>query len=481
MIELARAQDEEVGDGTTSVIILAGEIMSAVEGFLEREIHPTVIVNAYFKALDEIIRITESLGEPIDIENEKDLQKIVSSCIGTKFSSKWGNLIVDLAVKAVKTVYRKEGDYVEIDVKRYAKVEKIPGGLLEECEVLDGVMFNKDVTHPGMRRVIKNPRVVLLDCPLEYKKGESMTNMEFTKEDDFKKALAMEEEEIKKMCEDILRVKPDVVITEKGVSDTAQHFLMKYGNCTVIRRIRKTDNNRVARVSGATIANRPEELQDSDVGTECGLFEIKKIGDDYFTFMTECKNPKACSIILRGASKDVLNEIERNLHDALGVTRNVMINPKLVPGGGAVEMEIACRLMEYSQNIEGTMQWPFKALASAIEVIPRTLAQNCGADVVRVMTELRAKHAFSETNKDGLYQGIDGNAGKIADMRTANIWDPIAVKQQTFKTSIEAACMLLRIDDIVSGIKKDRSKPNTRFDEDKEGGEDETFGDNRDG
>jgi T-complex protein 1 subunit gamma len=305
--------------------------------------------------------------------------------------------------------------------------------------------------------------------------------MEFTKEDDFKKALAMEEEEIKKMCEDILRVKPDVVITEKGVSDTAQHFLMKYGNCTVIRRIRKTDNNRVARVSGATIANRPEELQDSDVGTECGLFEIKKIGDDYFTFMTECKNPKACSIILRGASKDVLNEIERNLHDALGVTRNVMINPKLVPGGGAVEMEIACRLMEYSQNIEGTMQWPFKALASAIEVIPRTLAQNCGADVVRVMTELRAKHATSETNKDGLYQGIDGNAGKIADMRTANIWDPIAVKQQTFKTSIEAACMLLRIDDIVSGIKKDRSKPNTRFDEDKEGGEDETFGDNRDG
>jgi len=192
-------------------------------------------------------------------------------------------------VKGVKTVYRKEADHVEIDVKRYAKIEKIPGGLLEECVVLDGVMFNKDVTHPGMRRVIRNPRVVLLDCPLEYKKGESMTNMEFTKEDDFKKALMMEEEEIRKMCADILRVKPDVVITEKGVSDTAQHFLLKQGNCTVIRRIRKTDNNRVARVCGATIANRPEELQESDVGTDCGLFEIKKIGDDYFTFMTECK------------------------------------------------------------------------------------------------------------------------------------------------------------------------------------------------
>ena len=340
-------------------------------------------------------------------------------------------------------------------------------------------MFNKDVTHPGMRRVIKNPRVVLLDCPLEYKKGESMTNMEFTKEDDFKKALQMEEEEIRKMCDDILRVKPDVVITEKGVSDTAQHFLLKYGNCTVIRRIRKTDNNRVARVSGATVVNRPEELQESDVGTECGLFEIKKIGDDYFTFMTECKNPKACTVLLRGASKDVLNEIERNLHDALGVARNVMLNPKLVPGGGAVEMELACRLQEYSQNIEGVQQWPFKALASALEVIPRTLAQNCGADVVRTMTELRAKHATAN-NPAGLHQGIDGNLGKIADMRDSNIWDPIAVKLQTFKTSIEAACMLLRIDDIVSGIKKERNLKGTRFDEEA-GGEDETFGDNRDG
>lgn len=410
------------------------------------------------------------------------MQKIVSSCIGTKFSSKWGNLIVDLAVKAVKTVYRKEGDNIEIDVKRYAKVEKIPGGLLEECEVLSGVMFNKDVTHPGMRRVIKNPRVVLLDCPLEYKKGESMTNMEFTKEDDFKKALMMEETEIRKMCEDILRVKPDVVITEKGVSDTAQHFLMKYGNCTVIRRIRKTDNNRVARVTGATIANRPEELQESDVGTECGLFEIKKIGDDYFTFMTECKSPKACTIMLRGASKDVLNEIERNLHDALGVTRNVMINPKLVPGGGAVEMELACRLMEYSNNIEGVQQWPFKALASALEVIPRTLAQNCGADVVRIMTDLRARHASTTAKEDGgLYQGIDGNIGKIVDMRTSKIWDPISVKLQTFKTSIEAACMLLRIDDIVSGIKKNRSNQGSKYQEEEEGGEQETFGDNRDG
>ena len=255
---------------------------------------------------------------------------------------------------AVRTVFRKDAaDNVEIDVKRYAKVEKIPGGVLEDCRVLEGVMFNKDVTHPNMRRKVEKPRVVLLDCPLEYKKGESMTNMEFTKEDDFKKALAMEETEVMRMCEHILAVKPDIVITEKGVSDIAQHFLLKNGNVSCIRRVRKTDNNRIARVTGATIVNRPEELREADVGKDCGLFEVNKIGDDYFTFLTECTNPSACSVVLRGASKDVLNEIERNLHDAMGVARNVLLNPRLVPGGGALEMELACRLNEIATTVEG--------------------------------------------------------------------------------------------------------------------------------
>ncbi len=231
-------------------------------------------------------------------------------------------------------------------MKRYAKVEKIPGGVLEDCQVLDGVMFNKDVTHPNMRRRIENPRVVLLDCPLEYKKGESMTNMEFTKEEDFQKALEMEETEVMRMCDHILRVKPDIVITEKGVSDIAQHYLLKKGNISCVRRVRKTDNNRIARVTGATIANRPEELQESDVGTSCGLYEVKKIGDDYFTFMTDCKDPSACSIILRGASKDVLNEIERNLHDAMQVARNVVLEPKLLPGGGATDSGLEKDLVE---------------------------------------------------------------------------------------------------------------------------------------
>ena len=223
------------------------------------------------------------------MENNDDLTKIVNSSIGTKFASRWGGKIVDLAVKGVRTVYQKEGDHVEIDIKRYAKVEKIPGGLLDDCTVLDGVMFNKDVTHANMRREIENPRVVLLDCPLEYKKGESMTAMEFTKAEDFKKAIEMEEIEVKRVCEAILKVKPDIVITEKGVSDTAQHYLLTKGNCTVFRRLRKTDNNRVARVTGATIVNRPEELQESDVGTNCGKFEVTD--DKFCPSAFQCHQP----------------------------------------------------------------------------------------------------------------------------------------------------------------------------------------------
>lgn len=319
MIELARSQDEEVGDGTTSVIILAGEMMVAARPYIELNFHPTVIVGAYYRALEEIVKIVNEVAVDINIDNDDDVNKALTSCIGTKFSSRWGKLITDLSLKSVRTISRGGNrNKLNLEIKRYAKIEKIPGGALDDCEVLDGVMFNKDITHPGMRRVIKNPRVILLDCPLEYKKGESMTNLEMMKESDMTDALQQEMEEVMLMCKDILKWKPDVVITEKGVSDLAQHFLIKE-NVSVIRRIRKTDNTRVARVSGAKIVNRPEELNEEDVGKNCGLFEIKKIGDEYFTFMTECKEPQACSIILRGASKDVLNEMERNLHDCLGV------------------------------------------------------------------------------------------------------------------------------------------------------------------
>merc|ERR1719266_1328352 len=424
IIEVARTQDEEVGDGTTSVIVLAAETLGVSQQFPEEKMHPTVIIQAYRQALEDAAGLLrDNVSTPIDMEDKLAVRKVIQSCVGTKFIAKWSDLACDIAMDAVKTVTAENGGKREIDIKRYAKIEKIPGGTIEESRVLNGVMFNKDVTHPKMKRRIENPKILLLDCNLEYKKGESQTNIEIMKEEDFSKILEMEETYIKKICDDILKFSPDLVITEKGVSDLAQHFLSKAG-ISVIRRLRKTDNLRVARACGATIVNRTDEVSEDDIGTGAGLFEVRKIGDEYFTFLEQCKDPKACTILLRGASKDILNEVERNLQDAIHVARNIFLNPKLVPGGGAVEMEVSHLLTEKSKNLKGVIQWPYRALASALEVIPRTLAQNCGANTIRTLTALRAKHA--EGNNSCF--GVNGLSGKIEDMKELGIYEPLAVK-----------------------------------------------------
>jgi len=313
-------------------------------------------------------------------------------------------------------------------------------------------MLNKDITHPKMRRRIVNPRIVLLDCPLEYKKGESQTNIEISKEADWARIQELEEEQVKAMVDRILEFKPDLVITEKGVSDYAQHFLYK-ANISAIRRVRKSDNNRIARAVGATIVNRLEDLRESDIGTKCGLFNIEKIGDEYFTFLTECSTPKACTILLRGPSKDILNEIDRNLADAMSVARNVFFNPILAPGGGATEMAVSVGLHVKARSIQGVEGWPFRAVADAMEVIPRTLVQNSGGNAIRVLTELRAKHANGEHS-----WGINGETGKIVDMKEYGLYESASVKIQTFKTAIEAARVLLRVDDVVQATRKDREQ-----------------------
>ncbi|KAJ3301598.1 T-complex protein 1 subunit gamma [Kappamyces sp. JEL0829] len=439
MIELSRTQDEEVGDGTTSVIILAGEVLASALPFLERHIHPTIIISSFKKALEDALEILAEISVPVNINDKNEMKKLIQ----------WSDLMCNLAYEAVKCVTIEKNGKKEIDIKRYARVEKIPGGTVEECKVLNGIMINKDVTHPKMRRRIENPRVVLLDCPLEYKKGESQTNVEVTDESHWARLLEIEEEQVKALCDDIIRLKPDIVFTEKGVSDIAQHYLLK-ANITAIRRVKKMDNFRIARATGATIVNRPEELKEADIGTECGLFEIRQIGDEYFTYLVECRNPKACTIVLRGPSKDILQEIDRNLQDAMAVARNVMFEPKLSPGGGASEMAISVRLTEKAKSLTGVQQYPYKALATALQVIPRTLVQNCGGNAIKLLTELRAKHVNVENSS----WGIDGTTGKTVDMKEYGIWEPFAVKSQTLKTAVESACLLLRVDDIVSGVSR---------------------------
>ncbi|XP_018025393.2 T-complex protein 1 subunit gamma isoform X2 [Hyalella azteca] len=439
----------QVGDGTTSVVILAGEMLAVAEQFLDAKMHPIVVIQAYRQALEDALEILEKdLSIPLDLEDESKMVDVIRSCIGTKFMGQYGDLACKIALKAVKTIAVEAGGKVEVDVKKWARIEKVPGGSIEDCCVLDGVMFNKDVTHPRMSRRIEKPRVILLDCPLEFKKGESQTDVEISADADFSKMLQLEEDYVKAQCADLIALKPDLIITEKGVSDLAQHYLSK-ANISVIRRVRKSDNNRISRASGATIVNRTDEIREEDVGTGVGLFEVKKIGDEYFTFLTGCTDPKACTVLLRGPSKDLLNEVERNLQDALAVARNLRLSPAIVAGGGAVEMAVSQALQEKAKSIKGVKQWPYTALAHALEVIPRTLTQNCGGNIIRLLTNLRAKHAAGHK-----MFGVNGESGELADMQELKIWEPLAVKLQVYKTAVETAVLLLRIDDIVSGSKK---------------------------
>lgn len=469
VIELSRTQDEEVGDGTTSVIVLAGEILALSSVFLTRyNLHPTTIIKAYKRALDDALLTIEACSRPIDVSDDAQLTAIIASSLSTKFTAAWSALLCSLAIKSVRTVAShaeagKKGNGAhtarDIDIKRFARIEKVPGGEIGLSTVLDGVLLGgKDVTHPSMRRVIQNPRILLLDTSLEYKKGESQTAIEISSEAAWTKALEAEEEAIRKMCASIVALRPDVLVCEKGVSDLAQHFLAK-ANITAIRRVRKTDNLRIARATGATIVSRVESAKESDIGTRCGLFKVEKIGDEYFTHFVECRDPSACTILLRAPSKDLLNEVERNLHDAMCVCRNLLVAPRLVPGGGACEMAVAAALRLRSKEVAGVEQLPYRAIADALEVIPRTLVQNCGGNAVRVMTELRARHA-SCTECDWGVDGVstDARLHRQSTAGAAAVYEAAVVKAQSLKTAVECACLLLRVDEIASGLPKPKDR-----------------------
>jgi T-complex protein 1 subunit gamma len=284
IIELSRTQDEEVGDGTTSVIVLAGELLYSTEPFLSnaKTMHPTQIVRAFYTAMDTALAVCDAQARPFDTADPEEMRRVIRSCVGTKFTGRWGDRIVDMAMDAVKkvtVVADKKTGRLEIDTKRYVRVEKIPGGEDTDCRVMNGVMLNKDVTHSKMRRRIERPKILLLDCSLEYKKGESQTSVELTNESDWEKLLKLEEEHVQQLCNDIIRAGPDLVFTEKGVSDLAQHYLYKAG-ITAIRRLRKTDNNRLARAVGATIVSRTDEIQSSDLGLGCGESRGRAAGRD---------------------------------------------------------------------------------------------------------------------------------------------------------------------------------------------------------
>jgi T-complex protein 1 subunit gamma len=447
VIELARGQDEEVGDGTKSVVVLTGELLAVIEPLLHIQIHPHVIIAGLRKALEDALAHLKTISSPINPADDEVLRTIISSAIRTKFLAKWADLIAALALEAVRLVRTPEG---VVDLKRQVRIERIPGGEIEDSYVMKGAMNEKDVLHSAMRRRIERPKVLVLDCGLEYRKGESITNIEISGEDDYANVLAEEETQVRELCQAVIATGCDIVCAEKGVSDLALHYLSEAG-VTALRRFQKVQLERIAAATGATVVTNPRDATPADLGRKCGLYECRKFHSEWWSFFDQCDDPKACTLLLRGPTKDVLLELFRILDDALKVGRNLLAAPALVPGGGAPEVSVSVLLRKRAAELDSVEQMAYGAAAVAFEVIPRTLIQNCGESPMRVLTQLRAIHA-SDPSKNGY--GINGITGAIEDMRATGVWDTLAVKSQAYKTAFECAISLLRVDEIVSGLVK---------------------------
>lgn len=438
LIELAKTQDDEVGDGTTSVVILAAELLNEMTYILDKDVHPIRICRALSKALEICIKAIDEAALTLD-SNEETKATIIRGSVATKVCTVLKVPIDRLALETVKKIYIKEEN--KCDLKSNMRIEKVLGGNFVESEVMDGILVNKDIIHPQMRRSIENPRIVIIESPLEYKKGESQTSYEFSKENDFTRALEIEEEQVREMCEKIVAVKPDIVVCEKGVSDLALSILFE-NNITGLRRMKKTDVSRLSKACGARVVNRPEDLEEKHVGTSCGLFEYVKYGEEYYCKFSKCLNPKACSVVIRGPTKDILNELERNFMDAVKVAKNIFISPKLCPGGGATEMAMAHKLLQ-AQTDDETEAEVFSRMASALAIVPSILLENSG-----VFSPLESITLLEQKHKEGSFYGVNGITGEVVDTRTV-VLEPYAVKSQCIKSAVEAVSQLLRIDGII--------------------------------
>ena len=442
MVEVAKAQDEECGDGTTTAVILTGELLKAAGELLEKNIHPTIIASGFKMAADKAVEILNSMAKTIRKDDKETLRNIAMTAMASKGASAAKNLLADIVVKAVTMVAEEINGRTVVDLDNI-QITKKQGGSIEDTQVIEGIILDKERVHEGMPKIVKNAKIALVNAPFEVKKTEVDARIQITDPSQLQKFLDEEEAMLKKMVEKVKKAGANVLICQKGIDDIAQHFLAKEG-IYAVRRAKKIDMEKLAKATGAKIVSNLDDLTPKDLGT-AGLVEERKIGDDRMTFIMECKNPKAVSILIRGGTEHIVDELERALHDALSVVKVALEDGKITPGGGAAATEIAIQLREYAPSVGGREQMAIEAFADAIEVVPRTLAENAGLDPIDMMIKVRAEH------KKGMkYAGIDVETGDVADMMKKNVIEPLRVSTQEVKSAAEAAIMILRIDDIIA-------------------------------
>ncbi len=446
LVEVAKAQDDEVGDGTTTAVVIAGELLKEAESLLAKNIHPTLIIHGYKRALEKSIEILKKIAIPVNRDDTAMLKKVAITAMHGKAIAGVRDYFAELAVNAVRQVAEQRGDRWFVDLDNVQIIKKHGGSLLDS-KLVNGVIIDKEVVHPQMPKRVEKAKIVLLDCPLEVEKTEIDAEIRITSPEQMKAFLDEEEKILRQMVEKIASVGANVVFTTKGIDDLAQHFLAKKG-ILAARRVKKSDIEKLARATGARIVTRIEDLSEADLGY-AELVEERKVGDEKMIFVEGCKNPRSVAILIRGGLEKLVDEAERNLEDGLSVVADVVEEPYIVPGGGAPEVEIAKALRQYATQVGGREQLAIEAFANAVEVIPRALAENAGLDPVDILVELRAAHE----KPDGWKYGVDVFTGKVADMVALGVVEPLVVKIEALKAAVEAASMILRIDDIIAASK----------------------------
>ncbi len=445
MVEVAKTQDNEAGDGTTTAVVVCGELLNKAEELIEKNVHPTIIIDGYKKASEKALETLEKMAIPVDLNSPSHLEKVARTSMASKLVSEHREYLAGLAVKAILAVAEKEKEKYKVDIDD-VKVEKKTGESIQDTSLIQGIVLDKDVSHSGMPKRVANAKIVLLDCPLEIEKTEFDAKINIESPEQMEAFLKQEEEMLRDMVEKIVKVGANVVLCEKGIDDMAQHFLARK-NMLVVRRIKKSDMEKLAKATGGKIVTNLDAIAASDLGYS-NLVEERKVGEDKMTFIEGCKHPKAVTILIRGGTERIIDEAERSLHDALCVIRDVVQEPKIVAGGGAPELEVSRTLRKYAETLPGREQLAVRGFAEALETVPTTLTENAGLDPIDVLSELRAKHEEGET-----WAGIEVLSGKIQDMSKAGVFEPLSVKKQIIKSGTEAATMILKIDDVIAAGK----------------------------
>ncbi len=445
LVEISKTTDNEVGDGTTSAVVLAGALLENAESLLIQDVHPTIIVDGYRKAAKRAKQYLQDIADKVSANDKTTLSKIAKTSMQTKLVRKDSDLLADVIVKAVLAVAEREGEKFLVDVDDI-KVEKKAGGSIKDSALIQGIVLDKEIVHGGMPKKIADAKIALINTPLEISKTETDAKINISNPQQLKSFLDEENRMLKTMVDKVIGSGANVVLCQKGIDDMAQHYLAKSG-ILAVRRIKESDLTKLAKATGARIVTNLDDLFEKDLGT-ADIVEERKIEEDRWVFIEGCRHPKSVTLLLRGGSQRVVDEVERSVHDAIMVVKDVMENPSIVAGGGAPETYAATKLRNWAKSLEGREQLAAEKFADALEAIPLTLAENAGMDPIDTLTALRSKQIKGEK-----WTGIDVMKSKISNMKSSDIIEPLAVKHQIVSAASEAACMILRIDDVVATAK----------------------------